>query len=337
MRVGVAGGGIAGRLLAWRAAAAGAEVELFDSGENQRCSGAAAGMLSPRAELVSAAPGICELGLESLPIWGRWLDGLGASGALSLNGSLLVAHRRDRAELERVRAAIEERCGDGAKLRELDRKGIEEIEPALGHVRHGYLVPDEGCLDADLVMEALRAGCDGAGVSWSDGEQAEGVGGGTIRVGGKDRSYDWACDCRGLGAAGDLPLRAVRGEIVHLQSDEVELRRPVRIAHPRHLLYAVPRGEGRLLVGATEVETSDGGAPTVRSALELLGAAYGLHPALAEARVADVRVGLRPALPDNEPICEASEGKVSINGMYRHGFLVAPALVERAIGEMGIG
>lgn len=336
MRVGIAGGGIAGRLLAWRAAAAGAEVELFDSGSAGRCSGAAAGMLSPRAELVSAAPRIGELGLESLPVWKRWLDGLGASGALSLDGSLLVAHGRDRAELERVRAAIEARCGDGAKLRELDRDGIEEIEPGLGHLRHGYLVPDEGRLDADLVMDALREGCGSEGVSWSDGVQAESVGEGSIAVGGNDHSYDWACDCRGLGAAGDLPLRAVRGEIVHLQSDEVSLNRPVRIAHPRHLLYVVPRGDGRLLVGATEVETGDGGAPTVRSALELLGAAYGLHPALAEARVADIRVGLRPALPDNEPICEAAEGKVSINGMYRHGFLVAPALVKRAIGEMGL-
>jgi glycine oxidase len=135
-------------------------------------------------------------------------------------------------------------------------------------------------------------------------------------------------DCRGLAARGDLPeLRGVKGEIAIVETNEVKLARPVRLLHPRWPLYVVPRPEGRFLIGATSIETEDWRV-SVRSALELLTAAYALHPAFAEARIVELGAGLRPAFPDNLPRIQVSGEKIAVNGLYRHGFLLAPALGE---------
>jgi glycine oxidase len=40
---------------------------------------------------------------------------------------------------------------------------------------------------------------------------------------------------------------------------------------------------------------------------------------------------LRPALPDNLPRIEREDGLTRINGLFRHGWLIAPALVQDAL------
>jgi glycine oxidase len=139
-------------------------------------------------------------------------------------------------------------------------------------------------------------------------------------------------DCRGLAAREDLPgLRAVRGERLLLRSREVRLTRTVRLLHPRHPLYVVPWGNGLFLVGATVIESEDWSAMTVRSALELLGLAYALHPGFGEAEIVELGAGLRPAFADNVPkVVVASARHIHVNGAYRHGFLLAPALARIA-------
>jgi glycine oxidase len=139
-------------------------------------------------------------------------------------------------------------------------------------------------------------------------------------------------DCRGWAARDQLPdLRGVRGEMLRVRSRDVRLTRTVRFLHPRIPLYIVPRAAGEFMIGATMIESAERGAVTVRSALELLGAAYALHPAFGEAEILEMSAEVRPAFPDNEPRVEARDGRIFINGMYRHGFLLAPALAERAV------
>jgi glycine oxidase len=138
-----------------------------------------------------------------------------------------------------------------------------------------------------------------------------------------------------MSAASELPtLRGVRGERLVIRSHEIRLRRPVRLLHPRHPLYVVPWTDGRFLVGATVVESEDAGAITVRSALELLGTAYALHPAFGEAEILETGAGVRPAFPDNLPHAEIRDGgrHILVNGAYRHGFLLAPVLAEAVAG-----
>jgi glycine oxidase len=144
-------------------------------------------------------------------------------------------------------------------------------------------------------------------------------------------------DCRGLAARDTQPeLRGVKGEMIIVETSEVELSRPIRLIHPRWPLYVIPRGDGRFMLGATSIEAEDFGV-SVRSALELLGAAYAVHPAFAEARIVEFGSGLRPAFPDNLPRIAIDKDKIAVNGLYRHGFLLAPALAELTLSYVQRG
>ena len=144
--------------------------------------------------------------------------------------------------------------------------------------------------------------------------------------------FDWVFDCRGLGAKADLrDLRGVRGEIIWVHAPDVGIRRPLRLMHPRYRMYLVPRPDDVYLLGATEIESEDRSPLSVRSALELLSALFSIHSGFAEARIIKSDVNLRPAFPDNRPRVEHSEGLTRINGLFRHGFLLAPALAQEAV------
>ena len=118
--------------------------------------------------------------------------------------------------------------------------------------------------------------------------------------------------------------------MIRVRTREVSLTRPVRLLHPRFPLYVVPRANSEFMIGATMIESAEKGAVTVRSAIELLSAAYALHPAFGEAEILEMSADVRPAYPDNEPRIEEREGRIFVNGFYRHGFLLAPAFAERA-------
>jgi glycine oxidase len=102
----------------------------------------------------------------------------------------------------------------------------------------------------------------------------------------------------------------------------------VRLLHPRFPLYVVPWGDGVYMIGATVIESEETGAISLRSALELLSAAYALDPAFGEAEIIEHGAGARPAFPDNRPRIIARNGYIYVNGLYRNGFLLAPTLAE---------
>ncbi|MDO5087260.1 MAG: FAD-dependent oxidoreductase, partial [Comamonadaceae bacterium] len=147
--------------------------------------------------------------------------------------------------------------------------------------------------------------------------------------------FDAVIDVRGAGARDALPVRGVRGEVVWLHAPGHGLTRPVRLLHPRHRVYVVPRPGDVVLVGASEIESEDRSPASLRSVVELLAAAHSVAPALAEARILRLDVNLRPALPDNAPRIEHAPGLLRINGLFRHGWLLAPALVEQALAQNG--
>jgi len=90
------------------------------------------------------------------------------------------------------------------------------------------------------------------------------------------------------------------------------------------------------MIGATTIESDEPTKITARSMLELLGAAYALHPAFGEAEILEIGTGVRPAFPDNLPrVCRIG-ATIYVNGLYRHGFLLAPALARRA-AELALG
>ena len=70
-----------------------------------------------------------------------------------------------------------------------------------------------------------------------------------------------------------------------IKSHDVLLSRPIRLLHPRFPLYVVPWGNGVYILGATVIESEETGPVSLRSALDLLSAAYALDPAFAEAEI----------------------------------------------------
>jgi glycine oxidase len=199
------------------------------------------------------------------------------------------------------------------------------------------------------VLQALLA--DARGVQWHWGQHVEAVEPGLLQtheVPGEKQNpcqkhlhsrpntiqADWAIDTRGVGARPALLLlRGVRGEIITLHAPGLTLARPLRLLHPRHRVYIVPRTDHQIVVGASEIESEDRSPVSLRSAVELMAAAHSVLPELAEARIIHLETNLRPALPDNQAYIHIENGLVRINGLFRHGWLLGPSLVNQALGE----
>jgi len=333
--VGIAGAGLLGRLLAWRLARAGHRVTVFDpaAGPVPRFDGqgaaafSAAGMLSPLAELDNSSAEVAALGWRSIALWRDVVAACQAVPAFSQRGSLLLAHRSDLGAAQRVLARI-----DGAATRRaqpLTPAQLIKLEPGLHGAAYAWLLPDEAQIDPIAAMQVLHD--EAHGVTWRWGCAVDRVTPGTLIIGEEEQRFDLAIDVRGTGARPELPVRGVRGETAWLHAPNHGLTRPVRLLHPRHRVYLVPRPDDIVFVGASEIESDDRSPVSLRSAVELLSAAHSVMPALAEARVLRLDRNLRPALPDNEPRIERAPGLLRINGLFRHGWLIAPALVEDAL------
>jgi glycine oxidase len=332
MRVGIAGAGLLGRLLAWRLALRGDEVTVFDPAPDARARGAAAwtaaGMLSPLAELECADANVAALGWRSLELWPQWLAEIERPVHFARRGSLLVAHAADRGSADRLLTRIAAQDAQHAP-RALAAEELRALEPALLRGLLAWRLEGEGQIHTVQAMHALTEAASARGVEWVWGRSVERVAPGRI-----DRSgFDLAIDVRGLGAKGALPLRGVRGELLWLRAPGVPLQHPVRLLHARHRVYLVPRPDDLIVVGASEIESEDLSPISVRTTVELLAAAASVMPELAEARVVHTEVNLRPALADNLPRLESQPGLLRINGLFRHGWLIAPALVEQALAN----
>jgi len=304
----IAGAGLAGLACACALARRGVAVRLFERSETLGADSAsrhAGGMLAPWCERESSEEEVISLGSRAFDWWARITP-------VHRRGTLVVAPRRDRTELARF----------GRRTRAYQKVSGAEIaglEPALaGRFDQGLFFEGEAHLDPrgalrDLAREVRALG-------------------GEICLG-TAAPLQVDLDCTGMAAP--LPdLRAVRGEMALLHCPEVEISRTLRLLHPRTPIYLVPRGDGHYLLGATMMESDHDGPPTLRALMELMGAAYALSPTFAEAEVVETGAGLRPAFPDNLPRLERRGGTLFLNGLYRHGFLLAPAMAEAAADQL---
>ena len=290
-------------------------------------------MVTPFAELEKAEPVVARMGSASLELWGHWLPQLPKPVFFQMTGSLVTAHRQDLHDLEAFRGRVQRKLDDPAQMESLDAAALADREPTLAR-RFGRALffPNEGQLEPRELLPALAEALRHLDVTWLSETEVHGVEPGVLDTSRGIHRFDTVVDCRGLGARGRMPsLRGVRGELLRLYAPEVDLHRPVRLMHPRYPIYIAPRPDHHFIVGATQIESEDMGALTVRSALELLSAVYSLDPAFGEANVLESAVHCRPALPDNDPKVLHQEGLAEINGLYRHGYLVAPILAEIAV------
>jgi glycine oxidase len=314
MRVTVIGAGVAGLACAVELAERGATVEVLDRGERlgaSGCSWYAGGMLAPWCELASAEPLVARMGSESITWWRNRIPGT------AVNGSLVVAHGREAGELAEFGRRTE-------RFEWLGSEAIAALEPDLaGRFNKALFFRDEGHLDPRAALAGLALRLGELGVPIRFGREAP-------RAALTDSAV---IDCTGLAARDALcDLRGVKGEMLLLRLPDISLSRPVRVLHPRVPLYIVPRGNGLFMVGATMIESDQPTRITARSMLELLSAAYALHPAFGEAEIVEIGTGVRPAFPDNLPHIRWRDGTLYVNGLYRHGFLLAPSLARMAAG-----
>lgn len=269
-------------------------------------------MLAPYCEGESAPEPVVRLGGEAAAWWHA------KTGTVRQNGSLVVSPSRDHGDLRH----FARRTGHFV---ELDQARIAELEPDLGtRFTKGLFFETEAHLSPRAALTALRASLVRDGVAFT-----------TAQTDPADQARrGLTVDCRGIAAKDRLPdLRGVKGEMLILSCPDVSLSRPVRLLHPRIPLYVVPRENGIFMLGATMIESSASRHVTARAMLELLSAAYALNPAFAEAELLETGVDSRPAFSDNLPRIRQSGNLIRVNGLYRHGFLLAPA-VARMVGEL---
>ncbi len=362
MRIGIAGAGLAGRLSAFVLSHRGHQVTVFESsagpnpvrGSIRAAAWTAAGMLSPIAEMEQGGPMVRDLGFRSLTLW-QEIDQtlrqmpltkpdpeysgnhdvhdehaeIAASPlGLVLQDSLIVCHANDLGTAERI---LQHMDHDPSRFMSLTGPEVASLAPGLRGTLHAWRLIGEGHLFPTQAMQSLLLGADA--VDWRWGSQVVGIQAHHIETAACRETFDWVIDTRGVGASSDLAVRGVRGELLVLFAPGFELHRPVRLVHPRWRVYIVPRPGRQVVIGATEIESEDRSPISVQSTLELLSSAFSIFPSLAEARILWSDVNLRPAMMDNLPFVETRPGLTRINGLFRHGWLLAPAVVEQALRD----
>jgi glycine oxidase len=364
----VLGAGLMGRLLAWQLARRGWRVTVHEAAAADApanpagvapgaAARVAAAMLAPLAESAITERNVVEMGRYALARWPQLLAQLAQPVFFQQEGTLILWHRLDAAEARRFAEQLRatgEQMPQLPRMQALDAAGVHALEPGLEQrFAQGLYLPGEGQLDNRQLLTALLHELQALGVTlhWNSPRAPQDL------PRSEEGAVDWVFDCRGLGARaqqaprGDgtsthaaprgertgahADLRGVRGEVARVHAPQVELTRPTRLIHPRYPIYIAPKQDGLYVIGATEIESDDMSPPSVRSTLELLSAAYAVHPGFAEGRIVEIAAHCRPALPDNLPEIRVTRGPgarvMRINGLYRHGFMISPALLDAAL------
>lgn len=338
----IVGAGLMGRLLAVALARRGAQIDIFDQGEssgNGAAARIAAAMLAPLAESAITEDSVVRMGIYSLPRWKELIDTLSKPVFFQQDGTLILWHRQDAHEAERFANHLETNCRHNSQLtlpQKLDSTQLEKLEPGVAdRFVQGLFLQNEGQLDNRQLLDALLYELHTLKVNCHWSTVADPM---QLRA---QEKYDVVIDCRGNGAKDAFAstpnsLRGVRGEVVRLYAPEVKLRRPTRLIHPRYPIYIAPKQNDTYVVGATEIESEDLSEISVRSAMELLSAIYTVHSGFAEARILEMATQCRPTLKNNLPEIRVQKNKgladlIMINGLYRHGFMISPAVLDSTL------
>jgi glycine oxidase len=270
-------------------------------------------------------------------LWPAFADRLGrASGCrldLSMSGNLLVATTQQEA----ARLGTLARGGESG-LELLGERRWQALEPGLGPaVQAALLALGDGVVDPRLVLRALLAACARSGVRLIAAPVGRllTVGGrlAGLEAGGRRVWIDQAVLAAGiwsreiLAASGlaDLspPLEPIKGQMLVLQTHPERMVRHV-VRGGEH--YLIPRGGGRLVVGATSEPGSTDPGVTPEGLRFLLEGAIALVPSLRAASFCEAWAGFRPALPSGQPLIGESpvSGLHLALGHYRNGILLAP-------------
>jgi glycine oxidase len=339
------GGGVIGLASAWRAAQRGARVCVL---ERERpaagATGVAAGMLAPAGEASWGEEALVGFNLQSLSRWADFAEQLERSSGIevgfSRHGALHVALDRDEAEELERRHELHRRLGLSSEW--LTGRACRELEPGLATaVRGGAHVPGEASVDPRRVVAALLATFEHEDLDLYNGAEvvsAERDGSAWRLETADGRSFGgaavvltagcWSGGMEWIPRGSRPPVRPVKGEILTLRGSATEPVCERIVAGER--VYMVPRGDGRLIVGATVEERGFDTTVTAGGVHELLREAYRLIPEIAELELLETASSLRPGTPDNAPLIGAGsvDGLLLATGHFRNGVLQAPLTAD---------
>ena len=347
----VAGGGVIGTAIAWRAAAAGLDVVLVDPDVGDGASLVAAGMLAPVSESLFGEGDLLRLNLLAVRRFGSFAAELeeltGHQIGLRREGTLAVAYDPgDQAALARLTAF---RRSAGLEARELDARACRDLEPFLApDVRGGVLFPGDLSVNNRWYAAALREAMRVVKVRTIrdrvlEVRSRDGRTQGARLADGGDVDSDavvvaagcWTGSVAGVPDAVRAAVRPVKGQLLRLRHPvgmPPVLARSVRAIVRGIDVYLVPRADGELVVGATQEERGPDQTVTAGAVHDLLHDAMSVLPVTSELILAETCAGLRPGTPDNGPILGrcGPPGLVLATGHYRNGILMSPVTADAA-------
>ena len=344
----VVGAGAVGLAAAWSAARRGWRVTVLEASEPAAgATGVAAGMLAPVTEADFGERALVELNLAGARAWPTFARELEAATGLATGyratGTLTVAVDRDDAELLRRMHELQRELGLDAEW--LAGRACRRLEPGLApRVSGGILAPGDHQVSPRALAAALARALTGAGAELRRGTRVRGVEAGSdgvegVLLEGGERLAARAVVLAAGAESGRLevpdsarvPVRPVKGQILRLRARAAAPLPATRVVRTPDV-YAVPREDGRLVVGATVEEQGFDVSVTAGGVLELLRRAYEVLPGSSELELVEARAGLRPAAPDNGPIVgeTAVPGLVWATGHWRNGILLAPVTADAA-------
>lgn len=326
----IIGTGIVGLTLADHLLNAGHNIKITTANksvDDTSCSWWAGGMLAPYCEMESAEPLVGKLAPISMAYWQTFCQKYANTCDHSMNGTLVISPNRDNNMLTHFAQKTQQ-------WQRLTAPQLHELEPILSKHNDGLFYANEGHIEPRQVLKALWERISNSqnadvitNTKLTDDEINE--------LSSNLQDADWLIDCRGFGAKQSIntyknsePLRGVRGEMLHFYNPELTLSRPIRLLHPRIPIYLVPRANQQFMLGATMIENGEKERASVRSVMELLSALYAVNPAFAQSEIVEIGVDVRPAYPDNLPKIYKRQNYIAINGMYRHGYLLAPVFTK---------
>jgi glycine oxidase len=350
----VVGGGVIGLATAWRLAQAGATVTVLERAERPPggATRVAAGMLAPVGELTFGEPDLLELTLVAAELYPGFVAELeeasGIGTGYEARGALHVALDRDEAEQLRRVHDLQRRMGLEAEW--LPPSGCRALEPGIApSLSGGVIAPGEGSIDPRALCASLLAALREqavevrAGTEVSEAVVEEGriagvrtADGDTLRAASVVLACGaWSGRARWLPEGARPPVRPVKGQILELRAPG-GAPAPVGRIVASERVYMVPRGDGRLIVGATVEERGFDTAVTAGGVHELLREAYRLLPEVAEMELVEAMAGLRPGTPDNMPVVGpgALDGLIIATGHHRNGILLAPLAAARVVDTL---
>jgi glycine oxidase len=358
----IAGGGVIGTAIAWRAAMAGLAVTVVDPDQGDAASLVAAGMLAPVSEALFGEGALLRVNLLAVARFGSVAaeleEAAGRPVGLRREGTLAVAYDPgDYAALVRLTAF---RRSAGLDAEELDSRACRKLESFLTpDVHGGVLFAGDWSVDNRRYAAALRAAAAAAGVRvlrdrvtevLTSGDRVRGVrlaDGGDI---GSDRVVAaagcWTSAIAGVPAPVRAAIRPVKGQLLRLRHPDGmppvithTIRATVRGAD----VYLVPRADGEVVVGATQEERGPDRTVTAGAVHDLLRDAMSVLPVTSELELAETCAGLRPGTPDNGPVVgpvadgaggSGPDGLLLATGHYRNGILMSPVTADAIVAHL---